>query len=260
MDWAARRKLLYAIVVLGIIVIALVIFFQKTFTAEPSCFDRRKNGDETGRDCGGSCALYCRNAFPDPKVRWKRSFVITPNFAHAIAYVEHNSQNAGLRSLRYRFNLLDESGELIASKEGTTFIGGPGVTAIIEPLIPIEGKNPMITEFEILDSGQWEKVPPGTTGVLVKTLKTTLDDAEPNETKLSADLQNQLGAVLFDVSVTAILYDADGNAITISRTEVPRLDPLAKTTVYFTWPFPVTERVARIEVIPRVDPFKNIAQ
>jgi hypothetical protein len=58
------------------------------------------------------------------------------------------------------------------------------------------------------------------------------------------------------LDVVAILYDKNGNAITVSQASVPELKAKSTKTVYFTWPFPVTN-AARVEVIPRFNPFTS---
>ena len=258
MDWATRRKLLYATITLSIVAFFVFLFLQKTVVKPPTCTDNRKNGTETGRDCGGICDQYCKNTFANPKVRWVRSFPVNNNFVHAVAYIEHNNQNAALPSLSYAFNFYDAKGQLITTKEGSTYVGSFGRTAIIEALVQVKGKVVDRTDFSITSTALWKKLPAGRENIVIRPERTDLDEAGVNETRLSVLLKNTARADLRDVTVTAILYDAQDNAITVSKTEAPNFQPLGKKTVYFTWPFDLDRPVARIEVLSRVNPFTQV--
>ncbi len=73
-SWSAKRKLVYAIMFFSfvIIVVGLPTFF--IWYQKPTCFDGKKNGDEVGVDCGGSCRLLCSFEAVEPDILW--SFVI----------------------------------------------------------------------------------------------------------------------------------------------------------------------------------------
>jgi hypothetical protein len=57
--------------------------------------------------------------------------------------------------------------------------------------------------------------------------------------------------------VVAILYGAEGNAVNASRTYLDRIDQQSVAKVAFTWQESFTEPIARIEIIPRINPFEQ---
>ncbi len=258
MDWAARRKFLYVLIVFLVLGTVFALVFRNVLYQPATCTDNRKNGMETGVDCGGACARYCPNTLSLPKLRWVRSFPVAPGFVHALASLEHNYPNTGLRSLTYEFTLFDAKNEVITTRRGETFIGAHGRTVIIEPLIQVGNRTPVLTRFEILSSDSWEKFPDVATGAVLKVERTELDE-EIDATRLTAILQNQSLVPLEAVQVVAILYDENDNAITASKTELPRVAPGTRANAYFTWSFPLTQTVARIEILPRINPFVSIS-
>jgi hypothetical protein len=136
MTWAERRKLTYLLLILIIVGGSAFLAIRNAVTVEPTCYDHKRNGDETGVDCGGGCTFYCRNELPEPKVLWVRSFKITPSMMHAVAYIEHTAPTAAARLVQYQFKIYDDKNTLIAERTGSTFLGPMGKTAIVETLIP----------------------------------------------------------------------------------------------------------------------------
>ncbi len=254
MDWAARRRFFYLSVMGLFIGTIAVLMFRHTLVQAPSCFDGKQNGDETGTDCGGSCARYCPATLALPTVQWARTFPITAGFAHAVAYLENNYPNAGIRNVQYQFSLFDANNELITSRSGSTFIAGVGHTVIIEPLIQIGNQVPVVTRFSITGADNWEKLPTTVQNVTLKTDRTSLEELATT-TRLTAVLSNTGTMPLANVPVVAILYDAQDNAITASKTEILSVAPGEQIQAYFTWPFILSQSVARIEIVPRINPF-----
>ncbi len=254
MNWAARRKLLYVMGVLLFITLVSVFIIHRATSVEPTCFDGKENGGEKGIDCGGACYQYCPAELADPKVRWQKAFVIKPGIAHAVAYIEHSYPTAAARELNYSLKLYDEKNTLITEKFGTTFLGPMGRTAIVETLIPVGNVIPTRVQFSVLPPLTWEKIPVDFSTVIIKTEKTLLEPLS-GSTRLTATIENESRISFKDLDIVAILYGQDDNAITISTSKLKGLSGLDSATLYFTWPFEMPEKVTRIEIIPRFNPF-----
>ena len=58
-QWSRTRKRIVLVIVLFAlsVLIGVPVFFL--FYEKPTCFDKERNGDEAGVDCGGSCQLLC---------------------------------------------------------------------------------------------------------------------------------------------------------------------------------------------------------
>lgn len=259
MTWSERRKLAYGgglfIVVASILGI---ILFQLT-KVTPTCFDNKKNGDELGVDCGGGCLQYCVNELAQPKVRWVRSFEISPGIVHVVAYIEHSYPRAAARKANYQFKLYDSKNSLITERKGTTMIGAMGRSAIVETLVQTGNSNVAVPRFSFTDPVSWEKIDPAFSQVSIKTDRTFLEQFEGG-TRLTATLENKSRFSFADMEVVAILYDTRDNAVTASKTVVSNLSALGTSVVYFTWPQKIDPKTIRyIEVIPRVNPFNAVS-
>lgn len=259
MTWSERRKLAYGgglfIVVASILGI---ILFQLT-KVTPTCFDSKKNGDEVGVDCGGGCLQYCANELAQPKVRWVRSFEISPGVVHVIAYIEHSYPGAAARKATYQFKLYDAKNSLITERSGSTMIGPMGRSAIVETLVQTGNSTVAVPRFSFTEPVPWEKVDPTFSQVSIKTDRTFLEQFDGG-TRLTATLENKNRFSFADMEVVAILYDNRDNAVTASKTLVSNLPAIGSQTIYFTWPQKIDPKtIRRIEVIPRVNPFNAVA-
>ncbi len=255
MMWAERRKLLYISGVLLLMGLLGLLLFRSMTDVVPTCFDNKKNGGETNVDCGGDCLQYCPNELVDPKVRWVRSFEITPGIVHVIAYIEHSYPGASAKKMNYSFKLYDANNVVITERMGSTYLGPMGRTAIVETLIPTGNIAVAVTRFSFTPPIPWEKSDPVFSQVVIKTDRTFLETFSEG-TRLTATLENNSRYSFSNIDVVAILYDVNDNAITTSKVLVPILPAEGMQTAYFTWPKTIEPSSVRtIEIIPRFNPF-----
>jgi len=74
--------------------------------------------------------------------------------------------------------------------------------------------------------------------------------------RLSAVVKNSSLFVIPEVTVVAILYDDSGNAVSVSRTYLDKLNGEESAEINFTWPEPIPGTVVAKEIIPMFDIFK----
>ena len=256
MNWAQRRKLLYVMGVLLVLSVALGLVVRQATKVAPTCYDRKQNQGEVGPDCGGPCTFYCVNELAEPKVRWKKAFEIRPGIVHAVAYIEHTYPTAAARQIRYNFKLYDDNNTLIADRNGSTFLGTMGRTAIVETLIQTGNVKPSLVRFTILPPLPWEKIPVSYSQIVLKTDRTLLESLS-DSTRVTATVENTSRVSFRDVDVVAILYDKDDNAVTVSEALLLSLPGESSQTLSFTWPFVMPVPIVRIEIIPRTNPFTS---
>lgn len=255
MTWAERRQFAYGGSLFLFFVLIAGAIVLRTTRVEPTCFDGKKNGKEVGVDCGGSCLQYCPNELEQPKVRWVRSFEVSPGVVHAVAYIEHSYPGAAARRAAYQFKLYDEKNSLITERVGETVIGPMGRTAIVETLIPTGNSQVAVTRFVFTTPVPWEKVPTTYSQIVIKTDRTVLERFDGG-TRLTATLENKSRTAFTSMDVVALLYDKNGNTVTVSKTVVPSLPALDTKVVYFTWPTSIDpSSITRIEIVPRINPF-----
>lgn len=198
---------------------------------------------------------YCPNELLDPKVRWVRTFEVTPGVVHAVAYIEHSYPAASAKNVKYQFRLYDTNNVLIVERQGTTYLGPMGRTAIVETLIPTGNIPVAVTRFSFVSPVPWQKSDSAFSQVVIKTDRTVLENFSGG-TRLTAILDNQSRYSFSNFDVVAILYDANDNAITSSKILLPSLQAQSSETVYFTWPLNIDPKsVLTLEIIPRFNPF-----
>jgi hypothetical protein len=224
-----RRQFRYY-VVLGVIGAVILAFMANTFLREtPTCSDGKKNGTELGVDCGGACALVCKNMAYAPRVLWARAFQTDTGVYQAAAYVENPNPGAGAHNVRYSFQLYDDKSILIAERDGTMNIPPTTLVPVVELNITTGSRVVARTSFSFAEAPVWYRFPG-----FNPDLRLTGQELVADGSRLSASLANNSLNDEKNVSVVAVLFDANGVASGASKTtlDVPR-----KSTkpIVFTW-------------------------
>lgn len=253
MTWATRRQVFFFFVFFWAFVILAFIGYQAFLNRPPTCFDGKQNGAEAGVDCGGVCILACPKEVDKISVLWSRAFEILPSRYNAVAYVENKNENTVVRKINYSFRFSDVDNVFIGKREGSTYVPPASKFAIFEPNINFGISAPVYTTFTFTEELVWEKVDPQ----LVSQLQVGVGDVVLTDVsttpKLFASLRNYSLFRIPEVSAVAILYDAEGNAISASRTVVDVLTKEASQSVSFTWPRPFGRDPVVKEIIPMYD-------
>ncbi len=251
MSWSVRRQLFILLIVFAVAGGILFLLLRPYFTVVPICTDGKKNGDETGIDCGGSCRLVCMNESKEVIVKWARTFQVSQGLYSAVAYIENQNIDSAVYQVPYEFRIYDENRQFIASRTGTTYIGPNNASAIFEGQIKAEGRIPRYTTFTFTDTPRFVKADPRALGTKILARDPVIIDRE-TKPKLSGTISNASSLFGVDaIDVIALVYGTDGNVIAVSKTYVESLAQNGTANVYFTWPSPFTAEPGRIEIIPR---------
>ncbi len=255
MTWAGERRLQY---IGGIALFAVLVsggVYWKYFKKTPTCSDNIQNGTETGVDCGGICVRYCKNEITNPKVRWQLPFVVTPTSTTAVAYIEHGFAGVSARTVNYKFDVYDADGSIIATRTGSTFVGTVGKSAIVEPLIQVDGSKVAQVRFSFVGDTIWEKTDPDVSTFVIKTDITRAEAFEAG-TRVRALLENKTDTTFTNMPVVVLLHNDDDNTIAASTKIVDSLPANQNKEIVFTWPdTTLVKKINRIEVLPRINPF-----
>ena len=253
MTWAFKRQTFYLILlILSLSIIGFLIIYPR-FNKPPTCFDGKQNGNETGMDCGGSCVRACLDQVEQPSILWARAFKVIPGRYNAVAYLVNHNKNAAVKKINYRFRFADANNVYIGKREGSTIIPPAGNFAVFEPGIDIGNSIPVYVTFEFTEIPLWQQIPQETIEqlkILISNIQLTDEKTSP---RLSAIVKNNSLFTIPDVDVVTILYDANNNAVSASRTYLTELAPLQKTDINFTWPEAFTDTVVAKEIIPMFD-------
>lgn len=255
MSWALRRQIIF-IVILIILFLGLgfLIVYPKINTI-PSCTDGLQNGNETGVDCGGSCAKACIFEVDKVSILWSRVFEVIPGRYNAVAYFENHNKTEAIYKIKYKFRFADKDNIYIGKRDGETYIPPSGKFAIFEPGINFGNSIPVFSSFEFTETPIWTKIPEDRINqlkVLVSDIKLENQDTNPH---LSAVIKNSSLFSIPEVSVIALLYDDKGNVASASRTFIEELKGEEVKNIDFTWREPVIGNIVNKEIIPMFNIF-----
>lgn len=255
MTWAGKRQFIYVIILLIVISVFGWLIIYPYFKQAPSCKDLKQNGDELGVDCGGSCALACNFQVDEVSVIWARSFKVVAGRYNAVAYLENHNKNTGTSKISYRFRFADKDNLYIGKREGSTFIPPGGRFAIFEPAVDVGNSIPVYTTFEFTQMPNWVMVPEEKISQLkVSVFNIALSNEEASPV-LSATLRNDSFFTIPEMNIITILYDANHNAVSASRTYLEDFRGEETKDIAFTWPEPFSGKVVDEEIIPIYDIF-----
>ncbi len=253
--WALKRQIF---IVIGLIIIIFIFGFliiYPSFNKAPTCFDGKQNGNETGINCGGSCARACLSQVENVSVLWARAFQVIPGRYNAVAYIVNHNKNVAAEKVSYRFRFADANNVYIGMREGTTFIPPAGNFAIFEPGIGIGNSIPVYTTFEFTEIPNWLQISQEKIDQLKIAVSNIQLTDEATSPRLSATVKNNSLFIIPNISVIAIMYDAGGNAVSASSTYLNQLAPLSNADINFTWLEPFGSSVVAKEIIPMYDIF-----
>jgi len=246
MSWGTKRRNTFIFLVVLVFLIPIIVISFLTFYKPPNCFDGKQNGDEVGVDCGGKCVLLCNNQTLPPTVLWERYFKVSDGNYNAVAYIENQNPDAGIRRANYIFKFFNMEGVMIASKEGSMRIFPKSVFPVIENGFDTGKQLPTRVSFEFKGGLVFEKETPQSPVLVVEDEEFIID----NFPKVKAKLQNISLDSVSKIKVIVLLYDVFDNVIGSSSTVVDRIEGESSKDIVFTWPNDFKEEVSRIEVIP----------
>ncbi len=255
MTWASKRQILYITILVLFFLILGFFIISSRLNKMPSCADNKQNGNETGVDCGGLCARACIEQVDQISVLWARTFRVVPGRYNAVAYLKNHNKNIAINKINYKFRFADKNNIYIGKREGSTYIPPSGNFAIFEPGIDIGNSIPVYTTFEFMQIPEWIQV----SQEKINQLQVLISDInladETTMPRLSATIKNSSFFVIPEIDVVAILYDANHNAISASRTYLDQLISEETAIVNFTWPEPLSDKVITKEIIPMYNIF-----
>ena len=218
-----------------------------------TCDDGKRNQDEEGIDCGGSCPNICSFSTEELIIKWNRAFLVKDGIYNAVAYVENPNINLETKKMSYMFKLYDESGILVYERKGITDIPAQRIIPIFEETMQTGNRIPKRTTFEFTSLPVWGKTQQDSSAQEYKTKLNTKNISIKNEggfTKLEAVLENPTLNQIQDIKIVSILFDTEGNAMNSSRTVVDFVRKDSSEKIVFTWPYEFADSVAKIEIIP----------
>jgi hypothetical protein len=247
MSWSQRRQVsiflgIVAVISIPLIIIALILFLR----VEPTCFDGLQNGEETGLDCGGACALVCENEAIDPIVLWSRFFPAGQGYYNVVAYLENRNPTSGAKKVPYNFTFFENDVEL-ENRSGYIDIPPKSFVPILANSLFTGERIPTRLAFDLGDhvwkKEELQKPPFFITGERVIQ--------EGNNPRVAAKITNVTPRDIGEITAIVFVYGEFNNLMAFSSTYIEGLDAQEEKDMIFTWNQPFPEPVSKIEVIPQ---------
>lgn len=246
-SWSSRRKLTYGSTVLAGIIVLVGLPLFLVFYKAPSCNDGKQNQGEDGIDCGGPCVKLCPSAFLPPEVIWTKFEPIAPGLYNVAAYIINNNLTGAAYDVPYEMQLFDSEGVLITYKYGSMTIPPHRNTLAFQAAVSTVKRIPT-KAIITLGSPQWIKENDALGNIIIADKKYS---EYQDSSSLQVTLQNSAATSYKNLSVYAVLYDENGNALDFSKTIVDSVPADDGTVVApFTWPTSHNGQVVSIEVLP----------
>jgi len=234
-SWSTKRRLVYGGGLFVFVVIIMLLFFARFFYVAPTCFDGRKNGGESGVDCGGTCQFICTSDSLKPIVLWSKIFNISGDVYTAVSYVENPNINARNDNAEYRFTVLDQDNKLITVVEGRTNIPKNKRFVVFEPGIVIKINKPKSAQFEFTSFGNWRKDTTIEPDIVIEHGGLLSTSTVP---RINGKVYNNSFKTITSVELDVLVLDSKENVVAASRTFVDNLLAQSNQNFVFTWPKP----------------------
>jgi hypothetical protein len=259
MSWNSNRQSKYFFGVLLFVLVVAFLFLRPIIFKAPTCFDAKQNADETGIDCGGSCALFCTEEAKNISVKWARAFKVIDGRFNVAAYVENQNTDAVVKEIGYIFKVYDKENRFIVERVGKTYISAAGAMVVFEPgLITGGNREPAFVRFEFLGEPVWYREPAFAKDVSLVVTEDPIFLDQATTPKLTATIVNKSFQKPKDIDVYAVLYDENENALAVSKTILSEIERNSSAEVFFSWFLPIEGVVVRKEIITNFDPFSAI--
>ncbi|MEK7213947.1 MAG: hypothetical protein AAB637_02440 [Patescibacteria group bacterium] len=253
-SWSTRRKTFYgSVVIIAIILFIGVPAFYFLYTP-PSCSDGKKNGNELGIDCGGSCVKLCQSSFLPPQIAWggaKFEKVVTGLY-NVAAYIVNPNVSGAAVNVPYKISFYDDRGIFITERQGKMTLSPHRNSLAFETAVNVKQRVLVKAIFEFVQAPAWFQSHDTLEGLAVIDKKYEEENANSS---LEVTLENRTLYPYKNIDVSVVLYDSDGNVQGFSKTKIDNINPKnGREIASFTWPINREGKVTSIEVMPVINP------
>lgn len=252
-SWASKRKFIYTSIGVFILLVLVSVPLFLYVNRDPTCTDNILNQGEDGVDCGGPCPELCHMGNEGLIVDWARVFRVDDGVYDMGALVENTNKGEGATEAIYHFKMYDERNILIAERFGKTFILPDNKWVVFEGNVSTGERTPRHAFIDFPDDISWLRTDLQTVDIPDISVRDQLYAEVGGMPRVTATLVNKSPFPVENIEVVAVLSDAGGTAIGLSRTIVSRLEKYASVDLVFTWRESFSVPPVKIDVIPRTD-------
>lgn len=251
-SWRSQRQLVIFFVLVAPIV-AAAFFIIKGLIPVATCFDNKKNQDEIGLDCGGSCAS-CEFKYPKAiTVFSSRAVLVSENFYDLAAEIENPNEFLSSVNVEYEFKLYDRFG-LVTTRTGKTFLYAQERTFIIEPGISTT-RPAERAEFRITRVDWQEKRDFAPTVIAEQRLHSVEEVQGKRQSVVDITLLNKSPYDFAEIEVQVAVIDKEKNLLGVNKIVVENVLSQSRQNVKSIWPQEFTGEISVINVQARANIF-----
>lgn len=187
----------------------------------PSCFDNRKNQDETEIDCGGSCIACALKNVKGLEVQSAISLPVGERTT-LLGRVLNSNELVGASLFDYEFRVYGAGEELLAAISGKTFVYPNKLRYIIEPAADIDPKKVLRVDLEVKNPVWNLDVEFASPNTQLREVKT---EAIGQSVKTSGTFVNNSNLPVSRALIQAVFYNNLGTIVAASQTELRDISP-----------------------------------
>ncbi len=235
------KKLIYGLFYFIILSLIGFWFYSSFLKPRPSCFDKIRNQDEEGVDCGGICGQLCfPEDFQELKVTQEKIFPIDSEHLTLFAEIRNSNLNFAAKNFKYTFNVYNTKNEIIKTLTSENFIFENDTSYLLFPNLNLVSSSTKSLNM-IIEDVSWVKAKDfKKPNFSISETQISLDE---NYIKVSGLAANQTPFDAKNIKIIVVLYDNLSRPIGASMTT---LDDLVSNT---TRPFRISH--------PPLDNFKK---
>ncbi len=234
------KQFIYGFLYLSILAVIVGGVYYFYFIPEQSCFDDIKNQNETGLDCGGTCA-DCELKTLTLKIDEPQAFDGGQFKSTLLARVTNPSLNYGLNDFEYEFQVFSQFGTLISKFRARSYILTDESKYLIVPGIDIDPRD--ISHVTInIPIQNWERG--SNLPHLNLKFKDLLTLPVAKSVQVGGVLVNDSSSGFSSVSLIGILFDKNGDTVNASGTKIDNVRAFSE--IPFTIFYPIIKNVQEI--------------
>lgn len=268
MDYRRKKQIIIVLIILAILGLLGTGAYYKWFYRAPTCFDNKQNQGETGVDCGSPCAMSCELlTVKDLQVEWAEAVFLKDGLYDLAAKVDNVNPNYGLGHFDYTFKLLGAQGELIAQKQGSSFIL-PGQKKYIIETNVAAGAKPVKAELAITSAQKtdWQRLTNdfATPDIFVQDKQFKYLENQAGQAASLAGVAQASGVVKnnsnfdFDkIVISVVLFDVNKEIIGVNKTEVYTVPAGEERYFSALWFSPLSDEVKSVDMLADTNLFSD---
>ncbi len=248
MDHRRQKKLVFG-TIYGALLLGIAYLVYLPFKPPETCFDGKQNQNETGVDCGGVCGA----CVVEPVLENIRVLETAWVFAgkgdeyDVVGKISNPNNDYGASEVAYTFQVIGESGNILAERQGTSFILPKETKYIVETSLSFSGK-PSRVEV-VLRNTTWEKFAGYKERPALEAYNRSFERTSGiNFGAAKGLVVNNSPFDFTNVGIVVVLRDGSGNVVALQKTDMQTLRSGEQRDFTLVWPDPFQGDVEKVEV------------